>query len=57
MLLWAGATLHAGGANRTQAVRKSLLTGYVCSWLLPEHRFWAHGPLYDAALRDTGGGG
>ena len=42
VLLWTGATLHAGGSNSTDAVRKSVLSGYVCSWLRSEHRFWAH---------------
>eukprot|EP01051_Picozoa_sp_SAG22_P016657 SAG22_NODE_2395_length_2620_cov_1.102737_2_plen_172_part_00 len=38
-------------ANATGATRKSLLTGYVSGWLLPEHRFWAHRPLYEAATK------
>lgn len=47
VLIWAGATLHAGGANATQHTRRSLLTGYICGWLRSEHRFWAYRPLRD----------
>ena len=47
VLLWTGGTLHAGGANATEVERKSLLSGYVCSWLRSEHRFWAFDPLRD----------
>lgn len=51
VLLWAGGTLHAGGANTTQHTRKSLLTGYVCGWLRSEHRFWAYEPLRELVNR------
>ena len=55
VLLWTGATLHAGGSNSTDAVRKSVLSGYVCSWLRSEHRFWAHAPLLELAQKGRQG--
>jgi hypothetical protein len=40
-LLFTGATLHGGGENRTQHVRRSVLIGYQLGWLRPEHKFHA----------------
>ena len=44
-LLFLGSTLHAAGANRTDEVRRSLVTGYSLGWLRTyENQFLAYPP-------------
>ena len=42
--------MHGGGDNTTQAIRKSVLTGYQLGWLRPENKFHAYKPLHDALV-------
>lgn len=39
-LLFLGSTLHAGGANRTSAVRRGLIVSYCLGWLKPFENQW-----------------
>jgi ectoine hydroxylase-related dioxygenase (phytanoyl-CoA dioxygenase family) len=39
-LLFLGSTLHAGGANRTQAPRTGLIVSYSLGWLKPFENMW-----------------
>jgi ectoine hydroxylase-related dioxygenase (phytanoyl-CoA dioxygenase family) len=49
-LIFTGGLIHAGGENTTQAIRKSVLTGYQLGWLRPENKFHAYKPLHDALI-------
>lgn len=49
-LIFTGGLIHAGGENVTQAIRKSVLTGYQLGWLRPENKFHAYKPLHDALI-------
>ncbi|HVK82262.1 MAG TPA: phytanoyl-CoA dioxygenase family protein [Verrucomicrobiae bacterium] len=38
VLLWTGKTLHAGGENRTQRMRRGLVLSYKVGWLAPQEK-------------------
>lgn len=39
-ILFLGSTLHGAGGNRTQEVRRAIVTGYSLGWLKPYENLW-----------------
>lgn len=39
-MLWLGSTLHGGGANTTETVRRAVIVGYCLGWLKPFENQW-----------------